>query len=214
MPGVFLLSPGAVYLDPNVQSVQSNATVTTSGSQILQGFGTKEISLVINIKNAPTGTLPAITYSIQEVDPGDRVTTLGAATVGITMVGTGTQVITINTTLSGSLKVSWAVSGTTPSFTGVYATLTSKATTVLTGQDAAGVQHPLMVDSNGRQQTLLYDGQGNPVAISSDGAFQVSVTDEAVRALLVGIFDQLKLMNVHLSKVSDLDITSKDLVDD
>lgn len=111
--------------------VLSNATITNPGSDIYatQFFGVQELALVVNVTAAPTGTgTPTLTFTIQEVDPGDGVTTYGnsASTVGITGVGVFTAVLNITT--SSAVKVSWTISGTTPSFTGVYATLTTKAT--------------------------------------------------------------------------------------
>jgi hypothetical protein len=154
MPGVFLLSPGPVFIDPNQQTVQSNATVTASGSQVFTGFGTREITLVINIKNAPTGTLPTIAYSLQEIDPGDGTTPVGSSVTGTALSAAGTQLLTLRLTLSGAVQVSWTVTGTSPSFTGVYATLTTKNTTVDSGVDSSGTEHALLVDSTGRAITV------------------------------------------------------------
>lgn len=110
------------------QAVHSNSTITSSGSQVLTGYGAQQISLIVNVKASPTGTNPTITFTIQEVDPGDSTTTFG--TPGSTSVITGTGVYTaiLNTTTSGTVKVSWTVTGTTPSFTQVYSTLSTKVT--------------------------------------------------------------------------------------
>ncbi len=150
MPGVFLLAPGPVFIDPNQQTVQSNATVTTSGSSIFTGFGVREITLVINIKNAPTGTGPSITYSLQEIDPGDGLTAVGTSVTGTAITTAATQILSLPLTLTGAVKVTWTVTGITPSFTGVYATLVTKISTVDSGIDASNVERPLLVDSSGR----------------------------------------------------------------
>jgi len=150
MPGVFLLAPGPVFIDPNQQTVQSNATVTTSGSQVFSGFGTREITLVINIKNTPTGTLPTLTYTLQEIDPGDGTTAVGSSVTGAALTAIGTQLLTLRLSLSGVVQVSWAITGAGASFTGVYTTLTTKITTVESGLDSSGVEHALLVDSSGR----------------------------------------------------------------
>lgn len=111
--------------------VLSNATITNPGSDIYsaQFFGMQEVSIVVNVVNAPTGTgTPTLTFTIQEVDPGNGTTTYGnsASTTGITAAGVFTA--TLNITTSSAVKVSWTISGTTPSFSGVYVTLTTKAT--------------------------------------------------------------------------------------
>ena len=114
----------------NQYTVQSNATVTASGSTIIStnDFGTQQINLIVNIVNAPTGTTPTITYTIQEIDPGNQTTTMGnsATTKSITAAGVYTAELTY--TSSNVIKVSWTVTGTTPSFTGVYATVVTKST--------------------------------------------------------------------------------------
>jgi hypothetical protein len=135
----------------NKQLVQANATLTATGSQVISTgqYGTCEIDLIVNIKNAPTGTTPSITWSIQEVDPGDQVTAIGAAVTGTAMTAAGTQVITIRTSVTGVVQVTWTITGTTPSFTGVYATLLSKLPGVILGLTAGGVVVPVRVDANG-----------------------------------------------------------------
>jgi len=150
MPGVLPLSPFPVFADPHQQTVQENATLTVSGSSIFIGYGDKEITLVVNVLASPTGTTPTLQYTIQEVDPGNGATVLGPTVSTVSITAIGVYIATIRATLGGSLKVSWAVGGTTPSFTQVYATLVSKGTTAATGVDATGVERPLLVDSSGR----------------------------------------------------------------
>lgn len=114
-------------LDTYQQVVHSNATITTSGSSVVaMNFGHKEVSLVVNVTVAPTGTTPSITYTIQEVDPGNGTTTISAAKSGAAITGLGTQIITLPVMYGGDVIVSWVVTGTSPSFTGVYATLVNK----------------------------------------------------------------------------------------
>lgn len=154
MPGVFLLAPGPVFIDPDQQTVQNNATVTTSGSSVYTGFGVREIVLVINIKNAPTGTTPTLQYTISEVDPGDQTTVVGTSATSQIFSATGTQIVSLPLTTTGAVKVSWTIGGTTPSFTGVYATVVTKISTVMSGLDSSGVEHPVLVDGSGRQAVI------------------------------------------------------------
>ena len=137
MPGVFLLAPGPVFIDPNQQTVQNNATVTASGSTIVSGFGVRDIILVVNIKAAPTGGSPSITYSMQEIDPGDNATPVGSMVTGEAITtGPTTQILQLPLTLTGVVEVSWTVTGASPSFTEVYATVVTKITTVDSGYDS------------------------------------------------------------------------------
>lgn len=163
---ISLASEQSQYItpSPNRQVVQSNAIVIASGSTIFNGYGNKEVSLFINIKNAPTGTTPTITYTIQEVDPGDLVTVVGTSTTGSAITAIGTQILTLSVTKSGVINVSWTVTGTTPSFTGVYATLVTKLPGVMIGVDSTGNQHPLLTDSSGNLKTNIAPVTGGAIA--------------------------------------------------
>jgi hypothetical protein len=57
-----------------IQYALSNSTVdqSTNGSELFSGFESKEVVLVVNVKAAPTGTSPTLTFTVAEVDPGDR----------------------------------------------------------------------------------------------------------------------------------------------
>ena len=154
-----------VTQDTNRQVVQSNATVTTSSSTILGSYGNKEITLFINVKSAPTGTLPTLTYTIQEVDPGDQTTVLGTSTTGAALNAAGVQILTLSVTTSGFIKVSWVIGGSaSPTFTGVYATLVTKLPGVMSGVDSNGVQHPLLTDSSGNLKTNVAPVTGGAIA--------------------------------------------------
>lgn len=110
------------------QVIHSNATITASGSQVVLGYGSQQVSVVVNVKAAPTGTTPTIKFTIQEVDPGDQTTTFGNSASTLSITTTGVYTATVNTTTSGTLLVSWTVTGTTPSFTQVYSTVVTKVT--------------------------------------------------------------------------------------
>ena len=126
-----LNSPIRTALDPGKQVVLSDATVTSSGSTIINAFGEGTIALFINITDAPTGTSPSIQFTVAEVDPGDETTVISPANSrsGSAITAAGQQRISILAT--GPIKVSWEVTGTTPSFTGVYATIINKQTSML-----------------------------------------------------------------------------------
>jgi hypothetical protein len=147
--------------NPNIvpqltQVVLSNTTITTGSSQIFTGYSNRQVNLFINIKNSPTGTSPGLQFTIQELDPGDLTTVVGTSTTGLSLTsGPTTQELTLNLTTSSVIKVSWIIVGTTPSFTGVYATLVSKPTTVFSGVDVNGIERVFQPDSSGR---LLVSG--------------------------------------------------------
>lgn len=126
MAAVLPLQPFPTFEDPNQSSVHSNATVTSSGSVVLTGYGASEVSLFLNVKAAPTGGSPTLQYTIQEVDPGDGTTVIGPTATSTVITGVTIERITLESAFGGSIKVSWTVGGTTPSFTQVYATLVAK----------------------------------------------------------------------------------------
>lgn len=130
MSGVILLQPGAVFADPNQQTVQTNATLTASGSAIFTGYGAAEVSLFINVKASPTGTTPTLQYTIQEVDPGDGATVIGNIATSTVINAIGIQRITLESAFGGSIKVVWTVTGAGASFTQVYTTLVAKQASV------------------------------------------------------------------------------------
>jgi len=188
MPGVLPLQPFPVFHDPNQQSVQSNATLTVTGSTVFTGYGAAEISLFINVKAAPTGTTPTLQYTIQEVDPGDGVTIIGTSVSSTVITAAGIQMITLLSTYGGSIKVSWAVTGSAPSFTQVYATLVAKvATSLLTD----GVNGPVAVKGP------------NAMATAADPALVVASSPNTITIVQFGIGGGLalpKIVNVNYNK--------------
>lgn len=154
---------------PNTEIVQNNSTITVTGSSIFDFYGVKEVTLFVNVKNSPTGTTPTLTYTIQEVDPGDKTTVLGTSASGASITAIGTQIITLPITRSGVIKVSWVVTGTTPSFTGVYATLVSKATGAQFGVDSTGTFRVLSTDTTGNLQTVSIGAPSGSLADISFG---------------------------------------------
>jgi len=145
-------------LDDYRQVVLSNQTITASGSSMVaMDFGHKEISLIINVTGPIMGTSPTLTFTLQEIDPGNESTPINDSKSGSQIISVETQVLTLPVTYGGSVLVSWTVSGTTPSFGGVFASLVNKG-----------------------PSPAIYDQAGNgPVAVkpSSTG---VSATDPAL----------------------------------
>jgi len=143
------------------QSIFSNATVTSSGSSVVfNNYSSQIISLIVNITGAVTGTTPTITFTISEVDPGNLTTLIGSTKTGATLNSATTQVITMPVTVTGSIKVSWTVTGSSPSFGGVYVTLVDKVT-----------------------GPAIYDGTNGPVAVKAASTSPAS-TDPALVVVL------------------------------
>lgn len=129
-------SGGLRVATSKIDIIQSNATIATSGSATVANIDQKEISLIINIKANPTGTTPTITFSLQDLDPVDLSTTFGSSISGAPLNSITTQIVTaLNRT--GAVKVSWTVTGSTPSFTQVDVTLVSKPAETVTSQTTA-----------------------------------------------------------------------------
>lgn len=146
--------------DPDTQYLHSNSTITSSGSQIFSGFGTKEISVVVNVTASPTGTAPTLTVTMQEIDPGDLTAVFGTVATTSAINAIGVYTASLVATTGGSVKVSWAIGGSSsPTFTGVYSTVTSK----------------LGINSTVTGSANVTAAQGTAAALS--GAWPVKVTD-------------------------------------
>jgi hypothetical protein len=108
-------------------TVLANATVSASSSLVITTIPSSEVDLQWNIGSV-TGTSPTLTWAIQPVDPSNTNTVITGATsatsAALNAAGTGQLVLT--GLQSAAVKVSWTVTGTTPSFNNVYATLSIK----------------------------------------------------------------------------------------
>lgn len=127
MSGTFFLFPQQVINSTGQQFVLNNAAVTIDGHQVISGLGSNVIMLLINIKNAPSGTNPTITFTMQEVDPIDQSTSTGASVSSAALNAAGVTQLTMSNSTVGTVKVSWHITGTnTPTFTGVNVTILQK----------------------------------------------------------------------------------------
>jgi hypothetical protein len=145
------------------QVILNNATITANGNKTVTGQVNRQIDLFVNVTIAPTGTTPGLQFTLQEVDPGNLITPVGSSIVGTTIIATGTQTLSLIFTTSNAVKVSWVITGTSsPTFTGVYVTVSSKDTTASTGLDGNNVEHPVLLDSSGRAVTVGAGIAGTP----------------------------------------------------
>lgn len=153
--------------------LQATTPTTTSGSAIFDGFGAKEMVLIINVTSAPTGTTPSITFSINEVDPGDLTTLLGNSSSGSAITtGPTTQIVDLPMMYSGTVQVSWTVSGTTPSFP-VYASLVSKVAGTTSLWNESGVSAMGTAGSPGAA-VVSVQGVSGGTAIPISGSITIS----------------------------------------
>ena len=103
-------------------AIVSNGTITAGGSS--STFITQPgqpLNIIVNLTNAPTGTTPGLVVTVSELDPGNGTTVLqSVSTASLTTSGVTTLYICLKS--SSVAQVSWTVSGTNPSFGGVYIT--------------------------------------------------------------------------------------------
>lgn len=204
MPGVFLLAPGATYADPAQISVLTNATVTAADSTVLGGYGSKQVTLVVNASLAPSGGSPALTFTLQEVDPGDLTTPMGPVVTTGVIAGIGVHTISLPATMAGAVKVTWTVTGTFP---GVYATVSEKDPGVLLVRTPAGADVPVAADSAGH---LLIATAPATVSGSTTTSVSSAITNVTLLASKLSragatIFNASKtLLYVKLGPVSTL----------
>lgn len=94
--------------------VASAARTATGASTLSDGWGAaSKIRAQLNV-TAASGTTPSLTVLVEDTLDGTTWNTIGSFAAKTT---TGREVISITAPFSDRLRVSWTVSGTTPSFT-------------------------------------------------------------------------------------------------
>lgn len=125
--------------------IHSNSIISESGSALYLNTDDRDIVLVINLKDNPTGVSPSITFTIAEVDPGDKTTIIGKSITGSSLNVIGSQILELSLARVGCVKVSWNIGGNSPSFSQVYTTLISRSLSVVSGVDSDGSEYPITV---------------------------------------------------------------------
>ena len=168
MPGVVVLSPVQTIPDPAKVIVHNNATLTASGSTIITGLGYSEWYLVVNLKNAPTGTAPTIQFKVEELDPVDLTSVIEVKQLGAVNTTAGIETFNIRELDGDTVKVSWTITGTTPSWSGVNVAWVGHASgNAVEGMQAVGEvadEPPVpiaLIDQNGIIRNIRGDGLGN-----------------------------------------------------
>jgi len=162
VPGVFFLAPQPTFADPNEQVVQQSVTLTSSGNTVVSGYGSPQVSLIVNITAAPTGTLPTISFSMTEVDPIDQVTQIGGTVSTGTISGMFVGTFSLPVQGAGTFLVTWTIGGTTPSFSGVNVTVAGLGTQ----PEPSGVNRSSIVTPSTLTQTANYTNNTAPSAAS------------------------------------------------
>lgn len=111
-------SPAAAIVSAR-EDLHDTATITVAGSALITDLGYSDFRLLVNLKDAPTGTSPTIQFKIEEVDPVDQTTVIGQTVTGTLHTAAGFEALELVGALSDTFKVSWDLTGTTPSWTGV-----------------------------------------------------------------------------------------------
>lgn len=89
-------------------------TVTGAGATAIANTGDAEALRVQLNVTAVTGTTPSLTVLVEDSLDGTNWNTIGSFTA---KTAVGREVINITTPFADKVRVSWTISGTTPSFT-------------------------------------------------------------------------------------------------
>lgn len=181
-------------MDSNVKIVHNDARITSSGSVVFTGLNDLSLTLTINIRTAPKGVNPGIRYFIQEVDPIDQSTGISAAQSTTILSSVGTTLLYLTSSNSGTIKVSWVITGNSnPTFPDVAASLSSKTVQIGTAANpiiidtAAITIQPVSGTITANQGIAASFASAWPVEIS-DGTSTVGITSVlGVKALKVDV---------------------------
>jgi hypothetical protein len=92
----------------------SAAKIVTGAATAVSGFAAaKNLVLQLDV-TASSGTLPTLDVIVQDTIDGTNFNTIATFAQKIT---TGREVIRLSTPFTDTLKVSWTIGGTNPSFT-------------------------------------------------------------------------------------------------
>ena len=167
MSGLSLTTGGllrtAAVIDPDLTVIHNNATITTSGSAVITGVGRKEISFGLTISGTVSGTTPSLTYTVFEIDPVNQSTVMTAPGNSITVgpyTTTGHTNYLQMISYTGAIKVSWTVTGTTPSFGGVDSWIVVKEQSSSFGLTYTGTTNPLSVVNIDANNNTIVVGSG------------------------------------------------------
>lgn len=171
-----------------IEAIFSNTAITASGTFIHRGQHAAEVTLIWNIASV-TGTLPVLTWRIEEIDPADETTIIGLTTSSDSIRVAGTGYLTLALNSSQTARIVWTVAGTTPSFNGVYATVHSRNITSLTVlANSSYLPNPAGVI--GDPQQVLSDPSGQlavrATVLTDEGSFRDDFSGSSLLTALTG----------------------------
>jgi len=112
------------------QVVFSNQTLASNDFAIVTGDFTG-LNVQINIQQIPTGVNPGIQFFIQDLDPSDSFTPIGSVISSPVLSGVGNTTVVFNPSFSGVVKIRWALTGSLPSFPGVFVSVVPNSRLVI-----------------------------------------------------------------------------------
>jgi len=128
--------------------ILSAAAVTANGFMLVNGRSTSGVSLIISILSAPTGTTPGIQFTLTAVDFSPSMLQVATPVSSAVLNTVGASVVYLPISRTGNIKVSWTVSGGSPNFGSISATLVDDASTLVS---STGVT---LVDGSGFTQPI------------------------------------------------------------
>lgn len=103
-----------VTRDRNQVLVASAARTTSSDSGVLTGYADRTWLRVALVVTAASGTGPSMTVTLEDTLDGTNWFTIGSFAA---KTAAATEVINITQPFTDQIRVKWAITGTTPSFT-------------------------------------------------------------------------------------------------
>lgn len=156
----------------------AGTTITTSSNVGLTtwGFPDQQLSIIVSVLNAPTGTLPTLVFSLQEIDANGF--SVGAPATTQTITAGGTYTATLRGTIGSTFIVSWTIGGTTPSFTGVTVVAAGKTTPFTVTAAPSFTDAGIVVRQAGmrRSGSTTYGSNSDTTPVSSGTSGSVSIS--------------------------------------
>lgn len=111
------------------ERVLHQEALSVAGSRAFSLVRSREVTLIVNVTGAPTGTDPTLLFSLQQTDPSDNSAGIEAPYTMAPITGPGVFMLHAGGLISPSLVVSWSLTGAGAAFPMVSATLVDKEQT-------------------------------------------------------------------------------------
>jgi len=159
----------------NYQLVIDDQTLTTSGALpiSIDTSQYKEINFSIRIDGPVSGTTPTIQFTLFDLDSFGISVTGNSTSTPIYTNAITAQSFT-HFTQTGKLQFNWTITGTTPSFGGVYAAVTGLKDAIVIGQKTMANSSPVVIASN--QTSIPISDNGGSITVDGTVAATQSGT--------------------------------------